>query len=63
MQTAPRRTRRLRTAVLGRIRPGARRLLALSRLSGLVAFTGLLIAMIVATAFGALIILINGRLP
>jgi hypothetical protein len=33
------------------------------RAIGLTAFTGLLVAMIVATIFGALVIAINGQLP
>jgi hypothetical protein len=33
------------------------------RAVALTAFTGLLVAMIVATVFGALVIAINGKLP
>jgi hypothetical protein len=33
------------------------------RAIALMAFTGLLVAMIVATVFGALVIAINGKLP
>ena len=41
----------------------ARRGWALTRAIALTAFTGLLVAMIVATIFGALVIAINGQLP
>ena len=41
----------------------ARRRWALVRAIALAAFTGLLVAMIVATIFGAIVIAINGKLP
>jgi hypothetical protein len=44
-------------------RRAARRGWALVRAIVLVALTGLLVAMIVATIFGALVIAINGKLP
>ena len=41
----------------------ARRGWALVRAIALAAFTGLLVALIIATMFGALVIAINGKLP
>jgi hypothetical protein len=45
------------------MRRTARRGWALVRTIVLVAFTGLFVATVVATAIGALVIAINGRLP